>query len=197
MEADPRTSRAESPVATETSEQPVLMPRGPTTSTPDSRSANVRDALLWGAAFVPFLALAVLPRRSQLNRLRGEIASLSRQSTKQSKLTTEVLAELRQSQDDAFRELRDRLADNTIVLSKLRTYTTHEFSRHDASLRELGSTLLESASANDRHATDRAAVDRAALATLEEARIQLAASRRYVTQPPRRFVSCCGDNRKG
>lgn len=147
----------------------------------DTRGANIRDALLWGAAFVPFLALALLPRRSQLNKLRGEISSLSRQSSKQSKSTLEALAQLRQAQDDAIRELREQLAANANMLSELKASNMQSLAHNDTALKGLSAVVIDAVSARDLRDDNQAALNLEALTALKEARNLLDSSKRYVS----------------
>lgn len=181
MDAGQRPLDPQPPAATAAPEGPAASPRAIVVPVNDLRAANIRDALLWGAAFVPFLALALLPRRAQLNKLRGEIVSLSRQSSKQSRANLDALALLRQSQDDGLRELRERLLENGEMLRKLEVLSSQSFLRHDAVLADVKVTIADAAVARDHENDNRAAIEQAALDALEEARNHLASSRRYVT----------------
>lgn len=181
MDASQRPRDPQPPAATAAPERPTASLRTTVVPVNDLRAANIRDALLWGAAFVPFLALALLPRRTQLNKLRGEIVSLSRQSSKQSKANLDALALLRQSQDDGLREIRERLLENGDMLRKLDLLSSQSFRRHDAVLADVKVAIADAVVARDREGDNRAVIEQAALDALEEARNHLASSRRYVT----------------
>jgi hypothetical protein len=149
------------------------------TSTSDDRAATIRDALLWGAAFVPFIALALLPRRSQLNRLRGDISSLSRQSSKQSKSVLEALALLRQGQEDSLVELRQRLASNTTLVAKLESSSSDMFDVQEKRMQEITEAINAVVQSQEERDDENVAVSHEAIAALEEARNHLISSRRY------------------
>lgn len=150
-----------------------------TTSMTDDRAATIRDALLWGAAFVPFIALALLPRRSQLNRLRGDISSLSRQSSKQSKSVLDALTLLRQGQEDSITELRRRSASNTTILAKLESSNADMFEAQEKRLAEITEMVNAVAESQEKRDNENVAISREATAALEEAKNHLISSRRY------------------
>ncbi|KAF8309199.1 hypothetical protein DL93DRAFT_1780818 [Clavulina sp. PMI_390] len=155
------------------------LPSEPPTNNSDPSSprsdATIRDALLWGAAFVPFLALALLPRRSQLNKLRGDIHALSRQSSKQSKLALEAITALRSNQE----ELRQSLAQTSAALTRLEELQAHASSKHGAALHYIHRAIANDIkTSREQEQAERLAVDQVAVQALEEARNHLLASRR-------------------
>lgn len=141
-------------------------------------TATIRDALIWGAAFVPFIALALLPRRSQLNKLRGDISSLSRQSSKQSKSVLEALALLHQGQEKSLAELRQQLTSNTAILGRLESCSSAMFNNQEMQLRRISEAIDDVVNAEKNRDNECAAVHREAVAALEEARNHLTSSRR-------------------
>jgi len=176
MESETRPSDLERPA------QPGPVNTAHATSTAD-RAATIRDALLWGAAFVPFIALALLPRRSQLNKLRGEISSLSRQSIKQSKSILEALALLRQGQEDTLVEFRQRLGSNAETLAKLQSSSSTLCDVQERQLQEIMDAINAVVESEQKRDSENTAVNREAIAALEEARNHLTSSRRYAYSP--------------
>lgn len=144
----------------------------------DNRLPAVRDALLWGAAALPLVALALVPRRSQLSRMRAEFTTLSQHSTQNHHAIREELAELRRAHAQALGSLNARNVKLESSLARLMMIQSKATESQEASMTQFGKDLSSIAKGDLAATAERQKLDQRVISVLEETREQLAASRK-------------------
>ena len=139
---------------------------------------TVRDALLWGAASLPLVALALVPRRNQLSKLQGELASLSRHSAEQHRILRQELAEMRRAHREALfstTATSDSLESGLSAVARAQAETSKT---QETAMIKFRNDLAAIAQADKLETAERKKLDQRISAVLEETRDHLAASTR-------------------